>query len=62
MEQRKKEILAAQVIKLEQVLKVLEDNFDIEREIPDEYSFLDTVRGNLKDLISEGVNNSDEAI
>ena len=55
MDQNKKKILMEQVAKLDEVLQTLEANFDCENEIPDEYSFLSIVKGNLADWA-----NSDE--
>lgn len=52
MEQDKKELLKQQVAKLDEVLKILESNFDIESDFADEYSFLSIVAGNLKNYIS----------
>lgn len=48
MEKDKKELLKKQVAKLDDVLKTLEANFDIESDLADEYSFLSTVTENLK--------------
>jgi len=53
MEKDKKEILIEQVQKLDEVLDALKDNFDINEEMADEYSFLSIVRGNLAELISQ---------
>lgn len=50
MDENKKNILLEQVAKLEEVLHTLENNFDLEEEIPDEYSFLSIVKENLKDF------------
>lgn len=49
MDKEKKELLASQVEKLEEVLSTLRKNFDCENEMPDEYSFLSIVCNNLKD-------------
>ena len=49
MDENKKNILLEQVAKLEEVLHTLENNFDLEEEIPDEYSFLSIVKENLAD-------------
>ena len=53
MDQNKKKILMEQVAKLDEVLQTLEANFDCENEIPDEYSFLSIVKGNLQDLVNK---------
>ena len=50
MDKVKKQLLLEQVAKLDEVLQTLEANFDCENEIPDEYSFLSIVKGNLQDL------------
>ena len=51
MDTQKKEILEAQIAKLNEVIKTLKDNFDINEEIPDEYSFLCIVKEKLEDYI-----------
>lgn len=52
MEQDKMELLQQQVDKLNEVLKTLESNFDVESDLADEYSFLSIVAGNLENRIS----------
>lgn len=47
MGQNKKEILREQVSKLDDVLSKFEANFDCEKEIPNEYSFLSIVKEKL---------------
>lgn len=51
MNEEKKNILLQQISKLDEVLSVLENNFDIEEELADEYSFLSIVKDNLKEII-----------
>lgn len=48
----KKELLKQQVTKLEEILKTLETNFDVESDLADEYSFLSIVAGNLRNYMS----------
>ena len=48
MEKEKKELLMQQIEKLKEVLLVLDENFDIENEIADEYSFLSIVKQKLE--------------
>lgn len=50
MEQNKKEILLQQVAKINEVIKALKNNFDCDEELADEYSFLNIVESNLKEL------------
>ena len=50
MNEEKKNILIQQISKLEEVLSVLENNFDLEEELTDEYSFLSIVKDNLKEF------------
>ena len=50
MNEEKKNILLEQISKLEEVLNVLENNFDVESELTDEYSFLDIVKDSLKEI------------
>lgn len=52
MEQDKKELLKQQVAKLDEILKTLETNFDVESDLADEYSFLSIVAENLRHCIS----------
>lgn len=51
MEKDKKEILNTQIEKLEEIRKAIRDNFDIEAELADEYSFLSIVKENLQKLV-----------
>ena len=48
MEKEKKELLMQQIEKLKEVLLALDENFDIENEIADEYSFLSIVKQKLE--------------
>ena len=48
MKKEKKELLMQQIEKLKEVLLVLDENFDIENEIADEYSFLSIVKQKLE--------------
>ncbi|MCM1140411.1 MAG: hypothetical protein NC453_17720 [Muribaculum sp.] len=50
MEDNKKEILNAQIEKLDEILKALKENFDVEKELADEYSFLSIVKSNLVEI------------
>ena len=51
MGDNKKDILKEQIEKLDEVLLALKENFDIENEIPDEYSFLSIVKSNLAEMV-----------
>jgi len=53
MDSNKKQLLHEQVTKIEEVLNVLKNNFDIENEMPDEYSYLDIVKNNLQDYANQ---------
>lgn len=48
MEKAKEEILIHQVAKINEFLQVLDANFDVENEIPDEYSYLSIVKQQLE--------------
>jgi len=49
----KKQLLVEQVEKIDGILSILKDNFDIENEIPEEYSFLDIVKKQLADYANQ---------
>ena len=53
MDETKKKILEEQVIKLDEVLHVLENNFNLEEELADEYSFLSIVKEKIEDFITD---------
>ena len=53
MNEKKKNILLEQVSKLEEVLHTLENNFDLEEELTDEYSFLSIVKENMQDFVDK---------
>ena len=50
MQNEKKQLLQQQILKLDEVLQVLRDNFDTTTEIPDEYSFLAIAKEKLEEL------------
>ena len=56
MNEEKKNILLQQISKLEEVLSVLENNFDIQDELADEYSFLSIVKEKMEDVIKNNHN------
>ena len=60
MNEEKKNILLQQISKLEEVLSALENNFDLEEELTDEYSFLSIVKDNLKEITRYTNNNQVE--
>lgn len=51
MEQDKKELLVSQIEKLDEILQTLKENFDVEADLSDDYSFLSIVKSNLQEMI-----------